>query len=304
MHWSRWGDPAQAGPLSESALALVDAFLGTSDSAAVAPEEVRLSEPLADDLLAELAEIVGAEHVLTDHATRLHRTRGKSTPDLLKLRARRRHGLPGRRRATGHARRGGCGDRVVRAPPRRAGAVRRRHLGGRRPRGSPRGLRRGRLAGPAALRQAARGGPRVDDRAARARTARASGGGAARGGGAHPRPLPAVLRVRLDRRLRGDPVLRPVLCRLRPVRLAGRGAQGGHAAGHARARHLPGQRRRPGPSRARDGLRGSLRRGHGGPGAGATAPRRQGVRRLAVRRPSPRGRPRCAHSRRPGCSPR
>ena len=29
----------------------------------------------------------GAEHVLTDHETRLHRTRGKSTPDMLKLRA-------------------------------------------------------------------------------------------------------------------------------------------------------------------------------------------------------------------------
>src|SRR6478752_815996 len=57
MHWSRWGDPAQAAPLSESAFALVDAC------------------------------IVGAEHVLTDHETRLHRTRGKSTPDMLKLRA-------------------------------------------------------------------------------------------------------------------------------------------------------------------------------------------------------------------------
>jgi alkyldihydroxyacetonephosphate synthase len=86
MHWSRWGDPGLAGPLPEPARALVDAFLGTTDTPAVAPEEVRLSDPLADDLLAELAEIVGAEHVLTDHDTRLHRTRGKSTPDLLKLR--------------------------------------------------------------------------------------------------------------------------------------------------------------------------------------------------------------------------
>ena len=87
MHWSRWGDPAQAGPLPESAFALVDAFLGTSQTPAVEAEEVRLSEPLAEELLAELAELVGAEHVLTDHDTRLHRTRGKSTPDLLRLRA-------------------------------------------------------------------------------------------------------------------------------------------------------------------------------------------------------------------------
>src|SRR3954453_15411377 len=87
MHWSRWGDPAQAGPLPESAFALVDAFLGTSQTPAVDPADVRLSEPLADDLLEELVRIVGTEHVLTDHRTRLHRTRGKSTPDLLKVRA-------------------------------------------------------------------------------------------------------------------------------------------------------------------------------------------------------------------------
>ena len=86
MHWSRWGDPAQAGPLPETAFALVDAFLGTADTPAVAPEEVRLSEPLAADLVAELVAIVGDGHVLVDHETRLHRTRGKSTPDLLKLR--------------------------------------------------------------------------------------------------------------------------------------------------------------------------------------------------------------------------
>ncbi|MGI9156880.1 MAG: FAD-binding oxidoreductase [Marmoricola sp.] len=87
MHWSRWGDPAQAGPLSESAHELVEAFLGTSDSPAVELSDVRLSEPLADDLVVELARIVGADQVLTDHETRVLRTRGKSTPDLLRLRA-------------------------------------------------------------------------------------------------------------------------------------------------------------------------------------------------------------------------
>ena len=87
MHWSRWGDPAKAGPLPAGARELVDAFLGTSETPAVDPAEVRLSEPLAAELLEELAAIVGAEHVLTDHETRLHRTRGKSTPDLLLLRA-------------------------------------------------------------------------------------------------------------------------------------------------------------------------------------------------------------------------
>jgi alkyldihydroxyacetonephosphate synthase len=87
MHWSRWGDPAKATALSQSALELVDAFLGTTDTPAVDPADVRLSEPLAEHLLDELCGIVGADHVRTDHETRLHRTRGKSTPDLLKLRA-------------------------------------------------------------------------------------------------------------------------------------------------------------------------------------------------------------------------
>ncbi len=86
MHWSRWGDPARAAPLSESAFGLVDAFLGTTDTPAVDPATVELSAPLAEDLLAGLVDLVGREHVLTDHETRLHRTRGKSTPDLLRLR--------------------------------------------------------------------------------------------------------------------------------------------------------------------------------------------------------------------------
>src|SRR6187200_1338240 len=87
MHWSRWGDPAEAAPLPEHAFALVDAFIGTSRTPAVDPADVRLSDPLSSDLLAGLEAIVGSGHVLTDHETRLHRTRGKSTPDLLRIRA-------------------------------------------------------------------------------------------------------------------------------------------------------------------------------------------------------------------------
>jgi len=87
MHWSRWGDPEQAAPLSESAFGLVDAFIGTSDTPAVELSAVRLSEPLADALVAELAAVVGKNNVLTEHETRVLRTRGKSTPDLLKLRS-------------------------------------------------------------------------------------------------------------------------------------------------------------------------------------------------------------------------
>ena len=47
--------------------------------------------------------------------------------------------------------------------------------------------------------------------------------------GADARPLPAVVRVRLDRRLRRDPVQRPVVGRLRPFRRPGRRPHGRHA---------------------------------------------------------------------------
>ncbi len=86
MHWSRWGDPEQAGPLAESARSLVDAFIGTADTPAVDLADVRLSDPLDAALVAELEALVGPDHVLTDHDTRVLRTRGKSTPDLLLLR--------------------------------------------------------------------------------------------------------------------------------------------------------------------------------------------------------------------------
>ena len=86
MHWSRWGDPERAGPLPEAARALVDAFIGTADTPAVDLADVRLSDPLDAALVAELEALVGSDHVLTDHDTRVLRTRGKSTPDLLLLR--------------------------------------------------------------------------------------------------------------------------------------------------------------------------------------------------------------------------
>ena len=87
MHWSRWGDPAAAAPLAEPARALVDAFLGTRETPSVSSDEVRLSDPLATELVDSLGAVVGPAYVLTDHDSRLHRTRGKSTPDLLRIRA-------------------------------------------------------------------------------------------------------------------------------------------------------------------------------------------------------------------------
>jgi alkyldihydroxyacetonephosphate synthase len=86
MHPQRWGDPAQATELPDSARGLIELAFGRSETPAAADVVVPASA-LSDDLVASLREVVGAEHVLTDDATRRLRTRGKSTPDLLRARA-------------------------------------------------------------------------------------------------------------------------------------------------------------------------------------------------------------------------
>jgi len=86
MHPSRWGDPAAAAPLPESTRGLVELAFGLHDTPAVA--EVTLpAVGLSAVVIGELAALLGAEHVLTDDATRRLRTRGKSTPDLLRQRS-------------------------------------------------------------------------------------------------------------------------------------------------------------------------------------------------------------------------
>src|SRR5688500_12251977 len=89
MHPQRWGDPAAAEALPDSARGLVElAFGGIRDMPATAPDPTALQEMQLDGALLDgLRAIVGAEHVLTDAATRALRTRGKSTPDLLRARA-------------------------------------------------------------------------------------------------------------------------------------------------------------------------------------------------------------------------
>ncbi len=88
MHWARWGDPSRARPVSASLRDLVEAFLGPVQERSVVAEDAvrlpaaRLGEPLLDGLRA----VVGDDHVHTDHGWRLARTRGKSTPDLLRIR--------------------------------------------------------------------------------------------------------------------------------------------------------------------------------------------------------------------------
>ncbi|NJP89260.1 FAD-binding oxidoreductase [Nonomuraea sp. FMUSA5-5] len=90
MSWSGWGDPAKARELPEPVLALLRDLLGvrapgTPAAAleAVALPPVVLPEPVLD----ALAKVVGEHNVRTGHEERVRHTRGKSTPDLLRMRA-------------------------------------------------------------------------------------------------------------------------------------------------------------------------------------------------------------------------
>ena len=160
-----------------------------------------------------------------------------------------------------------CAARGCRRRP-----VRRRHQRRRRGRAAarrPLARHQPRPGAPARRR----GRPPLADRAPRRRPARPGGRGGARRAGPDPRPLPAVVRVRDDRRLRRDPLGRPGLERLRPLRRAGQlgaadrpGRRDGDAGDAA-------HRRRPGPARADRRLRGRPRRDPrrdraGPPGAG------------------------------------
>ncbi|WP_245155178.1 FAD-binding oxidoreductase [Nocardioides sp. 1609] len=85
MHPTRWGAPSSAAPLPEAARGLVELAFGLDEQ----PTRTgALPRPgLAADLVASLRAVVGARHVLDDDETRRLRTRGKSTPDLLRARA-------------------------------------------------------------------------------------------------------------------------------------------------------------------------------------------------------------------------
>ncbi|MEV7687818.1 FAD-binding oxidoreductase [Streptomyces bungoensis] len=91
MLWNGWGDPAKAAPLPGTVTGLLRDLLGVKPRSAppLALEDIRLPGPTADPAaLAALADAVGGEeHLRTDTESRVRHTRGKSTPDLLRLRA-------------------------------------------------------------------------------------------------------------------------------------------------------------------------------------------------------------------------
>ncbi|MFJ7072065.1 FAD-binding oxidoreductase [Streptomyces sp. NPDC098781] len=90
MLWSGWGDPAKAAPLPENVIGLLRDFLGVKprSTAPVALEDIAVPEPGLEPAAREaLAAAVGGEaHVRTDAESRVRHTRGKSTPDLLRIR--------------------------------------------------------------------------------------------------------------------------------------------------------------------------------------------------------------------------
>jgi alkyldihydroxyacetonephosphate synthase len=86
MHPQRWGDPAAATELRDSARGLIELAFDLAETPAAESVAVPPSG-LSAELLGSLRDTVGAEHVHTDDETRRLRTRGKSTPDLLRARA-------------------------------------------------------------------------------------------------------------------------------------------------------------------------------------------------------------------------
>jgi alkyldihydroxyacetonephosphate synthase len=86
MHPQRWGDPAAATGLPDGARGLIEMAFGIDETPAAS--SVAVPEPrLSEELLGSLRAVLGAGHVHTDDETRRLRTRGKSTPDLLRARA-------------------------------------------------------------------------------------------------------------------------------------------------------------------------------------------------------------------------
>jgi alkyldihydroxyacetonephosphate synthase len=89
MHWSRWGDPGRATALPPSAAALVEAVFGTSPGMPTPSiDELRLPDARLPEAASQaLAAAVGTAHVSEAREARIRHTRGKSTPDLLRMRA-------------------------------------------------------------------------------------------------------------------------------------------------------------------------------------------------------------------------
>lgn len=87
MVWWGWGTADQHEPLSESTATLLAQGFGIEGPATpVGPPPAPPAGRLGAGALASLERVVGAGHVVTDDTARLLHCRGKSTPDLLRIR--------------------------------------------------------------------------------------------------------------------------------------------------------------------------------------------------------------------------
>jgi alkyldihydroxyacetonephosphate synthase len=88
--WSGWGDPAQAPTLPDGVRQLLVDALGVKRPGRTvgAIEELSLAASrVPSGAASALATEIGAANVLDDNESRVRHTRGKSTPDLLRLRS-------------------------------------------------------------------------------------------------------------------------------------------------------------------------------------------------------------------------
>ncbi|MET9652557.1 FAD-binding oxidoreductase [Streptomyces sp. JL2001] len=91
MLWSGWGDPAKAAPLPDAVTGLLRDLLGVTpreDGPSVLDEIDVPAPALTDKARDALRAALGAQDALREDAeSRIRHTRGKSTPDLLRIRA-------------------------------------------------------------------------------------------------------------------------------------------------------------------------------------------------------------------------
>jgi alkyldihydroxyacetonephosphate synthase len=89
LSWWGWGDPDQVPQLPDSVRTLLSDGLGVRGPIGRprSPSEVPLVAPrLAGEVAAQLTDTVGAAHATGEHEARVRHARGRSTPDLLRLR--------------------------------------------------------------------------------------------------------------------------------------------------------------------------------------------------------------------------
>lgn len=86
-HPYRWGDVDTPGHLPDAAADAMGALGAVPSASVVDPADARVPRStLPDEVIGELADALGAEHVDSGHDVRVRHTRGFSTSDLLKLR--------------------------------------------------------------------------------------------------------------------------------------------------------------------------------------------------------------------------